>query len=49
MAMAQAEFKLDDCYPPDHIDEYVRKSLKNSGLERFDLVQFHTSGRQLDG
>jgi aryl-alcohol dehydrogenase-like predicted oxidoreductase len=39
---AQAEFKLDDCYPPDHIDEYVRKSLKNSGLERFDLVQFHT-------
>src|ERR1700730_4786956 len=39
---AQADFTLDDCYPPDHIDEYVRKSLMNSGLESFDLVQFHT-------
>ena len=39
---AQAEFTLDDCYSPDHIDEYVRKSLKNSGFDSFDLVQFHT-------
>jgi len=39
---AQADFKLDDCYPPDHIDEYVRKSLKNAGFQSFDLVQFHT-------
>ena len=39
---ALPEFRLDDCYPPDHIDEYVRKSLKNSGLESFDVVQFHT-------
>jgi len=39
---ARAEFTLDDCYPPDHIDEYVRKSLKNSGFASFDLVQFHT-------
>jgi aryl-alcohol dehydrogenase-like predicted oxidoreductase len=39
---ALAEFTLDDCYPPDHIDEYVRKSLANSGLASFDLVQFHT-------
>ena len=33
---------LDDCYPPDHIQEYVEKSLKNAGLEYFDLMQFHT-------
>jgi aryl-alcohol dehydrogenase-like predicted oxidoreductase len=39
---ARAEFTLDDCYPPDHIEEYVHKSLKNSGLESFDLIQFHT-------
>ena len=39
---AQAHFKLDDCYPPDHIDEYVRKSLKNAVFQSFDLVQFHT-------
>jgi aryl-alcohol dehydrogenase-like predicted oxidoreductase len=32
---------LDDCFPPDHIDEYVHGSLKNAGLESFDLVQFH--------
>lgn len=39
---AQPEFSLDDCYPPEHIDEFVRRSLKNSGLESFDLIQFHT-------
>jgi aryl-alcohol dehydrogenase-like predicted oxidoreductase len=39
---SRREFTLDDCYPPDHIDAYVRKSLANSGLARFDLVQFHT-------
>ena len=33
--------KLDDVFPPDHIEEYVAKSLDNAGLERFDLVQFH--------
>ena len=33
---------LDDCYPPDHIEEYVEKSLKNADLEYFDLMQFHT-------
>lgn len=32
---------LDDCFPPEHIDEYVRRSLENAGLESFDLVQFH--------
>jgi len=39
---SRREFTLDDCYPPDHIEEYVHSSLKNSGLECFDLVQFHT-------
>lgn len=33
---------LDDCYPPDHIEEYLHKSLKNAGLEKFDLLQLHT-------
>jgi aryl-alcohol dehydrogenase-like predicted oxidoreductase len=39
---AQAEFTLDDCYPPDHIEEYVLRSLENSGLDKFDLIQLHT-------
>jgi aryl-alcohol dehydrogenase-like predicted oxidoreductase len=33
---------LDECYPPDHIEEYVYKSLENAGLENFDLLQLHT-------
>ena len=32
---------LDEVFPPDHIEEYVESSLRNAGLERFDLVQFH--------
>ena len=39
---SRREFTLDDCYPPDHIRSYVYSSLKNAGLEQFDLVQFHT-------
>ena len=39
---AKKEFTLDDCFPPDHIEEYVEKSLKNAGLDSFDLMQFHT-------
>jgi len=38
---SQREFSLDDCFPPDHIEEYVTNSLKNSGLDSFDLMQFH--------
>jgi aryl-alcohol dehydrogenase-like predicted oxidoreductase len=34
-------FTLDDCFPPEHIEEYVHHSLTNAGLESFDLVQFH--------
>ena len=33
---------LMQSYPPDHVEEYVHRSLKNSGLERLDLMQFHT-------
>ncbi len=36
------EYTLDDCFPPDHIEEYIHKSLENAGLESFDLIQFHT-------
>jgi aryl-alcohol dehydrogenase-like predicted oxidoreductase len=31
-----------ESYPPDHVEEYVHRSLENSGLEQFDLMQFHT-------
>jgi len=36
------DYTLDDCFPPDHIEEYVHKSLRNADLESFDLIQFHT-------
>ena len=38
---SQRSFTLDDCFPPDHIEEFVHKSLNNAGLEYFDLMQFH--------
>src|SRR5277367_1785764 len=39
---SQREFSLDDCFPPNYIEEYVHKSLKNMGTETLDLMQFHT-------
>ena len=39
---AKPEYSLNDCYPPDHIEEYVEKSLKNASLDFFDIMQFHT-------
>lgn len=40
---SQREYTLDDCFPPDHIEEYVYKSLENArNIESFDLIQFHT-------
>src|SRR6266850_8266240 len=39
---ARPEYSLDDSYPPDHIFEYVDKSLKNIGVETLDLIQLHT-------
>lgn len=39
---SRREFKADDCFPPDHIQQYVEKSLSNAGIDSFDLMQFHT-------
>ncbi len=39
---ARPEYSLDDCYPPDHIEEYVEKSLRNADLDSYDIMQFHT-------
>ncbi|MEP6788503.1 MAG: aldo/keto reductase, partial [Acidobacteriota bacterium] len=36
------EYSLEDCYPPDHIEEFLHKSLANAELESFDLLQIHT-------
>lgn len=36
------EYTLEECYPPDHIEEFMHKSLQNAGLEIFDLLQIHT-------
>jgi aryl-alcohol dehydrogenase-like predicted oxidoreductase len=36
------EHTLDDTYPPDHVEAYVKRSLENLGLPRVDLIQFHT-------
>jgi aryl-alcohol dehydrogenase-like predicted oxidoreductase len=35
-------FTLDDCYPPEYVEEYIEKSLKNLGVDTIDLMQFHT-------
>jgi aryl-alcohol dehydrogenase-like predicted oxidoreductase len=35
-------FTLDDCYPPEYVENYIEKSLKNLGVETIDLMQFHT-------
>ena len=35
-------FKLDDCYPPEYIEEYIDKSLANIGVPTLDLIQLHT-------
>ena len=32
---------LDEVFPPGHIEDYVKRSLANAGLDSFDLVQFH--------
>lgn len=33
---------LDDCYPPDYVADYIGRSLRNTGLERIDIMQLHT-------
>ena len=32
---------LEDCFPVDHIKEFVHKSLENLGIQYIDLIQFH--------
>jgi aryl-alcohol dehydrogenase-like predicted oxidoreductase len=39
---APAHSTLDENYPPEHITEYVDKSLRNLGLQSLDLIQLHT-------
>jgi len=39
---SKRDYSLDDCFPPDHIQRYIEKSLKNASLNAFDLMQFHT-------
>ncbi len=39
---SKREYSLKDCYPPAHIERFVHSSLKNAGLDQFDLIQFHT-------
>ena len=39
---SRREFTLDDCYPPEYVEEYIETSLKNLGVDTIDLMQFHT-------
>jgi len=39
---SQRDFTLDDCYPPDHVQEYVERSLRNLGVDAIDVMLFHT-------
>ncbi len=39
---SRREFTLEECFPPEHIDEYIHKSLKNLDSGKIDLIQFHT-------
>lgn len=39
---ALPEYTLEDCYPPDHVEEYVHKSLENLGVDSIDVIQLHT-------
>jgi aryl-alcohol dehydrogenase-like predicted oxidoreductase len=38
---SQRGFTLDECFPPEHIVEYVEKTLKNIDIDTLDLIQFH--------
>lgn len=39
---ASPDSSLDDCFPSDHIEDYIHKSLNNLSLQTIDLIQFHT-------
>lgn len=38
---SKSHFKLEECFPYDHIIEYTEKSLRNLGVDCIDLQQFH--------
>lgn len=38
---SKASYKLEDCFPAEHIISYTEKSLQNLGVETIDLQQFH--------
>jgi len=39
---ASPDSTLQESYPPDHVEEYVHRSLENVRLDHLDLMQFHT-------
>ena len=39
---ARPTYAFEESYPQSHIREYTEKTLKNLGMERIDLMQFHT-------
>jgi aryl-alcohol dehydrogenase-like predicted oxidoreductase len=39
---SKREYQLEECFPPDHIQRYVEKSLENIGVQLIDLIQLHT-------
>jgi len=39
---AKPEYTYEESYPVNHIIEYTDKTLTNLGMERIDLMQFHT-------
>ena len=39
---SRREYSLDDCYPPEYIEEYVDKSLRSLSVKTLDLIQLHT-------
>jgi aryl-alcohol dehydrogenase-like predicted oxidoreductase len=39
---SKRDHSLDDCFPPDHIQRFVERSLENIGLTSIDLIQLHT-------
>jgi aryl-alcohol dehydrogenase-like predicted oxidoreductase len=39
---SKREYSLEDCFPPDHIQKFVERSLNNIGVSSIDLIQLHT-------
>jgi aryl-alcohol dehydrogenase-like predicted oxidoreductase len=38
---ARPETNVREAFPPDHIEEFVHRSLRNADIQSFDLVQLH--------